>query len=91
MQAELMAEEAQVCRAQAALFPNRPEQPFLLKLAAAFDELALEKDAERPRVANDRAPDAGQPDRHDPTPQADEDEARSEERLKKIAKKPERR
>ena len=48
MQAELLAAEAQVCRKQAMLFPGRPEQPFLLKLAAAFEELALEQDS-RPR------------------------------------------
>lgn len=33
-------EEAAKCRAQAAEFAGRPEQPFLLRLSKAFDELA---------------------------------------------------
>jgi len=41
-----------VCRSQATLFPGRPEQPFLLKLAAAFEKLALQED----KAAGDRQP-----------------------------------
>jgi hypothetical protein len=33
-------QEAARCRAQAAEFAGRPEQPFLLRLSQAFDELA---------------------------------------------------
>ncbi len=36
---ELM-KEARVCRAMVQEFGGRPEQPFLLKLAAVFEEFA---------------------------------------------------
>jgi hypothetical protein len=52
MRSQVLAEEAQVCRSQATLFPGRPEQPFLLKLAAAFEKLALQED----KAAGDRQP-----------------------------------
>jgi hypothetical protein len=41
MRPEVLAEEAQLCRTRAAMFRGRPEQPFLLKLATAFEVLAL--------------------------------------------------
>jgi hypothetical protein len=40
------ADEASRCRSQAAEFAGKPEQPFLLKLSAAFEELALIRNGE---------------------------------------------
>jgi hypothetical protein len=39
--------EAARCRAQAAEFAGKPEQPFLLRLSQAFDELAAKNKALR--------------------------------------------
>jgi hypothetical protein len=36
--------EAERCRRSAKQFDGRPERPFLLRLASAFEELALMKD-----------------------------------------------
>lgn len=36
------AEEAAKCRAQADEFAGKPEQPFLLRLSEAFEDLALQ-------------------------------------------------
>jgi hypothetical protein len=36
--------EAARCRRSAKQFRGRPEQPFLLRLASAFEELALVRD-----------------------------------------------
>ena len=36
----IISEEAQYCRRQAQHFAGKPEAPFLLHLAEAFDELA---------------------------------------------------
>lgn len=44
--------EAERCRRSAQQFNGRPEQPFLLRLASAFEELALVKDR---RKIGDRA------------------------------------
>ena len=38
-------EQAENCRKQANEFAGRPEAPFLLRVASAFDELALECEA----------------------------------------------
>ena len=45
MKPEVLAFEAEHCRNLAPEFEGRPEQPFLLRLASAFEELALDKDA----------------------------------------------
>ena len=37
------AEEAAKCRAQADEFEGRPEQPFLLRLSQAFEDLAMKQ------------------------------------------------
>lgn len=42
--------EAEKCRSLARSFDGRPEQPFLLKIAAVYDDLA------RPRVQQIRMP-----------------------------------
>jgi len=36
-----LAQEAAICRKQARQFEGRPEQPFLLRLSEAFEELSL--------------------------------------------------
>jgi len=38
-------EQAENCRKQANEFTGRPEAPFLLRVASAFDELAIEADS----------------------------------------------
>jgi len=38
-------EQAEHCRRQANEFAGRPEAPFLLSVATAFDELAIEADS----------------------------------------------
>ena len=38
-------EEAEKCRSQALAYLGKPEAPFLLRVARAFDELAVEKPA----------------------------------------------
>jgi hypothetical protein len=40
---QALASEAKQCRKLAPEFSGRPEQPFLLKLAAAFEELAVDE------------------------------------------------
>jgi hypothetical protein len=45
-----LAEEAADCRRAALEFPGRPEQPLLLKLASAFEELALVPKTEAPAI-----------------------------------------
>jgi len=41
-----LKEEAESCRALASEFLDRPEQPFLLKLASALEEVALMEEQE---------------------------------------------
>jgi hypothetical protein len=41
----MFREQAEQCRRQASEFAGRPEAPFLLSVASAFDELASEADA----------------------------------------------
>lgn len=41
---EHLASEAEECRRLIPEFSGRPEEPFLLKLASAFEELALQED-----------------------------------------------
>jgi hypothetical protein len=41
----MFREQAEKCRMQASEFAGRPEAPFLLSVACAFDELAVEADA----------------------------------------------
>lgn len=41
----MFREQAEQCRRQASEFAGRPEAPFLLSVASAFDELAIEADA----------------------------------------------
>jgi hypothetical protein len=41
----MFKEQAEKCRRQAGEFAGRPEAPFLLRIASAFDELAVEADA----------------------------------------------
>lgn len=41
----MFKEQADRCRVQASEFAGRPEAPFLLRVASAFDELAMESDA----------------------------------------------
>lgn len=38
----MFKEQAEKCRRQAGEFAGRPEAPFLLRVASAFDELAIE-------------------------------------------------
>jgi hypothetical protein len=40
-------EEAEKCRSQALAYLGKPEAPFLLRVARAFDELAVDKPASR--------------------------------------------
>lgn len=40
----IFREQADKCRAQASEFAGKPEAPFLLRVANAFDELAMEAD-----------------------------------------------
>jgi len=49
MRSETFMFEAEECRRQAATaYQGRPEAPFLLRLAGAFDELAREPAPPRP-------------------------------------------
>lgn len=41
----MFKEQAENCRKQASEYAGRPEAPFLLSVASAFDELAMESDA----------------------------------------------
>lgn len=41
----MFKEQAENCRKQASEYAGRPEAPFLLSVASAFDELAVEADA----------------------------------------------
>lgn len=41
----LFKEEADSCRRKASEFAGRPEAPFLLRVARAFDELAISDDS----------------------------------------------
>ncbi len=45
MRHEILAREAEECRKLMPEFIGRPEEPFLLKLASAFEELALQRDS----------------------------------------------
>jgi hypothetical protein len=40
----MFREQAEKCRKQASEFAGRPEAPFLLRVASAFDELAIDRD-----------------------------------------------
>jgi hypothetical protein len=44
---EPLVREAEDCRRRAAEFAGRPEQPFLLRLAEEFDDLAAAETAKR--------------------------------------------
>ena len=54
----MFKEQAENCRKQAGEFAGRPEAPFLLRVATAFDELAIEADA---RLITGRARQSAQP------------------------------
>jgi hypothetical protein len=41
----MFREQAEKCRRQAGEFAGRPEAPFLLRVASAFDDLAMESDS----------------------------------------------
>jgi hypothetical protein len=41
----MFKEQAEQCRKQANEFAGRPEAPFLLRVASAFDELAIDPDS----------------------------------------------
>lgn len=41
----MFKEQAENCRRQASAFTGRPEAPFLLRVANAFDELAIDREA----------------------------------------------
>jgi hypothetical protein len=41
----MFKQQAENCRKQASEFAGRPEAPFLLRVASAFDELALVDEA----------------------------------------------
>jgi hypothetical protein len=41
----LFKEQAESCRRQATQYVGRPEAPFLLRVASAFDELAINLDS----------------------------------------------
>ena len=41
----MFREQADQCRRQASEFAGKPEAPFLLSVASAFEELAIEADA----------------------------------------------
>ncbi|HEU4695709.1 MAG TPA: hypothetical protein VFR92_01960 [Sphingomicrobium sp.] len=43
----MFKEQADKCRKQANEFAGRPEAPFLLRVASAFDELATDSDLAR--------------------------------------------
>jgi hypothetical protein len=49
----MFKEQAENCRQQANDFIGRPEAPFLLRVASAFDELAVGKEG-RPLMGNAR-------------------------------------
>lgn len=56
----MFKEQAETCRKQACEFAGRPEAPFLLRVASAFDDLALGNEASLVRslpVAAGRLPD----------------------------------
>ena len=46
MRTEWLAREAHTCRKRAEEYAGRPEQPFLLSLANAFDELVICRSAD---------------------------------------------
>lgn len=48
----LFRDEAETCRRQAAAYKGRPERPFLLQVARAFDELAVLDTAPTPSGAS---------------------------------------
>jgi hypothetical protein len=52
----LFREEANSCRRQAAAYVGQPEGPFLLRVARAFDELALGNTARRTRRNDTSSP-----------------------------------
>ncbi|MGN6058033.1 MAG: hypothetical protein ACTHOI_05560 [Sphingomicrobium sp.] len=54
----MFKEQAEKCRRQAGEFAGRPEAPFLLRVASAFDELAIEADA---RLITGKARESAQP------------------------------
>jgi hypothetical protein len=41
----MFKEQAEKCRKQAGEFAGRPEAPFLLRVASAFEELAIDSSA----------------------------------------------
>ena len=46
----IFREQAEQCRRQANEFAGRPEAPFLLRVASAFDELAIEPGSRESRL-----------------------------------------
>jgi hypothetical protein len=52
----MFREQAEKCRRQACEYMGRPEAPFLLRVASAFDELAMEADARLISRAQPSAP-----------------------------------
>jgi hypothetical protein len=50
MQKRALQKEAEICRRLATHYVGRPEEPFLLKIAGAMEELALIRtERDRPR------------------------------------------
>jgi hypothetical protein len=56
MRMRSMKREAVVCRAMARGYAGRPEEPFLLKVANTFEELALVTDVASTGLRTDRGP-----------------------------------
>jgi hypothetical protein len=54
MRTESLVNEAAKCRRQAKEFAGRPEQPFLLSVASAFEDLALKGAGAEPHVTGAR-------------------------------------
>lgn len=52
----ILREQAEQCRRQAGEFVGRPEAPFLLRVASAFDALASEADARLIAAKRTQAP-----------------------------------
>jgi hypothetical protein len=52
MHGQSIKDEAKACRALAKRYSGRAEEPFLLKLASTFEELAFVKTASPSRVSS---------------------------------------
>ena len=55
----MFKEQAESCRKQANEFVGRPEAPFLLRVASAFEELAIDEGAAHLHAEHPRMPNAG--------------------------------